>query len=187
MTSRALVKKIVQEKGAEPRLYLFDGERFTDALDGAEERPGERTPAETTPVIVMGVRGTGTAEVKFHDCEVGEEAVVGGVNGGFKVVLDDLNNGRTCVGAIGLGIAQGAIKEAEIYAKRRVAFGTAIINFQVIQHYIASVKAHIEAVRGVVYTAAYYRDKGSDLFPLYAQVAKYLGSRLAVDATRTAM
>ncbi len=43
MTSRALVKKIVQEKGAEPRLYLFDGERFTDALDGAEERPGERT------------------------------------------------------------------------------------------------------------------------------------------------
>jgi alkylation response protein AidB-like acyl-CoA dehydrogenase len=142
---------------------------------------------ETTPVTVMGVRGTGTAEVKFHDCEVGEEAVVGGVNGGFKVVLDDLNNGRTCVGAIGLGIAQGAIKEAEIYAKRRVAFGTAIVNFQVVQHYIASVKAHIEAVRGVVYTAAYYRGKGSDLFPLYAQIAKYLGSRLAVDATRTAM
>jgi alkylation response protein AidB-like acyl-CoA dehydrogenase len=80
---------------------------------------------ETTPVTVMGVRGTGTAGVKFHDCEVGEEAVIGGVNGGFKVVLDDLNNGRTCVGAIGLGIAQGAIKEAEIYAKRRVAFGTA--------------------------------------------------------------
>ncbi len=42
MTSRSLVKKIVQEKGAEPRLYLFDGERFTDVLDGAEERPGER-------------------------------------------------------------------------------------------------------------------------------------------------
>jgi alkylation response protein AidB-like acyl-CoA dehydrogenase len=142
---------------------------------------------ETTPVTVMGVRGTGTAEVKFYDCEVGEEAVVGGVNGGFKVVIDDLNNGRTCVGAIGLGIAQGAIKEAEIYAKRRVAFGTAIVNFQVIQHYIASVKAHIEAVRGVVYTVAYYRGKGSDLFPLYAQIAKYLGSRLAVDATRTAM
>jgi len=43
MAARALVKKIAQEKGAEPRLYLFDGERFTDALDGAEERPGERT------------------------------------------------------------------------------------------------------------------------------------------------
>jgi alkylation response protein AidB-like acyl-CoA dehydrogenase len=49
------------------------------------------------------------------------------------------------------------------------------------------VKAHIEAVRGVVYTVVYYRGKGNDLFPLYAQIAKYLGSRLAVDATRTAM
>ena len=27
---------------------------------------------ETSPVTVMGVRGTGTAEVEFHDCEVGE-------------------------------------------------------------------------------------------------------------------
>jgi alkylation response protein AidB-like acyl-CoA dehydrogenase len=42
-------------------------------------------------------------------------------------------------------------------------------------------------VRGVVYTAAYYRDKNVEFFPLYAQIAKYLGSRLAVDATRIAM
>lgn len=142
---------------------------------------------ETAPVAVMGVRGTGTAEVKFNNCEVGDEAIVGGLNGAFKVVLEDLNNGRTCVGAIGLGIAQGAIKEAESYTKRRVAFDMPIINFQVVQHYIASIKAQIEAVRGVVYTAAYFRDKNSELFPLYAQIAKYLGSRLAVDATRTAM
>jgi Acyl-CoA dehydrogenases len=142
---------------------------------------------ETNPVTVMGVRGTGTAEVKLHGCEVGDEAIVGGLNGGFKVVLDDLNNGRTCVGAIGLGIAQGAIKEAEAYARGRTAFGTAIINFQVLQHYVASIKAQIEAVRGVVYTAAYYRDKNVEFFPLYAQIAKYLGSRLAVDATRIAM
>ena len=126
----------------------------------------------------MGIRGTGTAEVKFHDCKVGEEAVVGGVNGGFKVMLDDLNNGRTCVGAIGLGIAQGTIKETEIYAKRRVAFGTAIINFQVVQHYIASVKAHIEAVRGVVYTVAYYRDEGSDFSRSMPRLPNTLGQGL---------
>ena len=142
---------------------------------------------EVTPVAVMGMRGTGTAEVKFRDCEVGDDAVVGGVNGAFKVVLDDLNNGRMCVGAIGLGIAQGAVREAFSYAKKRRAFGTTIINFQAVQHHLASIAAQIEAVRGVVYTAAYFRDKGSELFPLYAQVAKYLGSRLAVDAARTAM
>jgi alkylation response protein AidB-like acyl-CoA dehydrogenase len=72
---------------------------------------------ETNPVTVMGVRGTGTAEVKLHGCEVGGEAIVGGLNGGLKVVLDDLNNGRTRVGAIGLGIVQAAIKEAKAYAR----------------------------------------------------------------------
>jgi len=142
---------------------------------------------ETNLVTVMGVRWTGTAEVKLHGCEVGDEAIVGGLNGGFKVVLDDLNNGRTCVDAIDLGIAQGAIKEAEVYARRRTAFGTAIISFQVLQHYVASIKAQIEAVRGVVYTAAYYRDKNVEFLPLYAQIARHLGSRLAVDATRIAM
>ncbi|MEM1615804.1 MAG: acyl-CoA dehydrogenase family protein [Pyrobaculum sp.] len=142
---------------------------------------------ETTPVYVMGVRGTGTAEVKFKDCEVGDEAVVGGLNGAYKVILDDLNNGRTCVGAIGLGIAEGALKEAVEYAKRRVAFGNAVINFQVVQHYVASLRAQIEAVRNVVYTAAYFKDRGDPRFPLYAQISKYLGSRLAVDASRTAM
>jgi hypothetical protein len=77
---------------------------------------GEEEVCGENPITVMGVRGTGTAEVEFHDCEVGEEAVVGGVSGGFKVMLNDLNNGRMCVGAIGFGIAQGAMKEAEIYA-----------------------------------------------------------------------
>jgi Acyl-CoA dehydrogenases len=52
---------------------------------------------------------------------------------------------------------------------------------------VASIKAQIEAVRGIVYTTAYYKDKNVELFPLYAQIAKYLGSRLAVDAARTAM
>jgi hypothetical protein len=39
---------------------------------------------ETTPVTVMGVRGTGTAEVKFHDCEVGEVGML--LMGGRRVV-----------------------------------------------------------------------------------------------------
>ncbi len=33
---------------------------------------------ETTSVTVVGVGGTGTAEVKFHDCEVGEVGMLMG-------------------------------------------------------------------------------------------------------------
>ncbi|MFB6490138.1 MAG: acyl-CoA dehydrogenase family protein [Thermoproteus sp. AZ2] len=148
----------------------------------------ERGPCvEARPVVVMGMHGTGTAEVKLEGCEVGDEAVVGGVNGGFSVVLEDLNNGRTNVGAIGLGIARAALAEAWGYARRRTAFGRAIAEFQVVQHYIAELFARIEAVRNVVYTAAYLRDRGDASFPIYAQIAKLMGSRLAADAARTAV
>jgi len=142
---------------------------------------------EVSPVRVMGVHGTGTAEVKLNDCRVGEEALVGRLNEGFQVVLDDLNNGRTCVGAIGLGIAQAAFEEAYAYTKRRTAFGRPLADLQIVQHYLANVHAQTEAVRHVVYTAALYRDLKDPAFPMYAQLAKVLASRLAVDAARTAM
>ena len=142
---------------------------------------------EVSPVRVMGVHGTGTAEVRLNDCRVGEEALVGRLNEGFQVVLDDLNNGRTCVGAIGLGIAQAAFEEAYAYTKRRTAFGRPLADLQIVQHYLANVHAQTEAVRHVVYTAALYRDLKDPAFPMYAQLAKVLASRLAVDAARTAM
>ncbi len=42
---------------------------------------------ETTPVTVMGVGGTGTAEVKFHDCEVGEVGMLMGRRRVVSLVL----------------------------------------------------------------------------------------------------
>ncbi|MEZ0248092.1 MAG: acyl-CoA dehydrogenase family protein, partial [Thermoproteus sp.] len=142
---------------------------------------------EVSPVRVMGVHGTGTAEVKLDGCKVGEEALVGRLNEGFQVVLDDLNNGRTCVGAIGLGIAEAAFAEAYAYTKKRTAFGRPLAEFQIVQHYLANIYAQMEAVRQVVYTAALFRDVKDPGFPMYAQLAKVLASRLAVEATRTAM
>ena len=42
MAAKALAKKLEKEKGSAPRLYLFDGERYLEALSGAEERPRGR-------------------------------------------------------------------------------------------------------------------------------------------------
>ncbi|WP_405048191.1 acyl-CoA dehydrogenase family protein [Pyrobaculum sp.] len=142
---------------------------------------------EATPIEVMGVRGTGTAEVRLNDCRAGDDDVVGEVNGGWKMAMWGINMGRLNVGAIGLGIAEEALREAYIYAQRRIAFGKAISEFQIIQHYLAEMYARTEALRSVVYTAAKMRDAGDPDFPLYAQVAKLLGSRTAVDVVRLAV
>ena len=88
MTSRALVKKIVQEKGAEPRLYLFDGERFTDALDGAEDGSRLAVDATRTAMQIMGGFGYSTdskVEMLYRDAKATE--IYEGAN---EVVLNTL-------------------------------------------------------------------------------------------------
>ncbi|GGP21604.1 acyl-CoA dehydrogenase [Thermocladium modestius] len=142
---------------------------------------------ETSPIHVIGLRGTGTAEVKFVDCELGDDAVVGEVNKGFYVAINSLNLGRTCVGSIGLGIAERAMREAISYIKQRSAFGRSLADFQVLQHYVANMYAQTESVRSLVYSAAYMRDKSLPDFLLYAHSAKLLGSRLGVESTRVAI
>jgi alkylation response protein AidB-like acyl-CoA dehydrogenase len=142
---------------------------------------------ETSPIEVMGIGGSGTAEVKLNGCEASDDDVVGEVNGGWKVAINGINMGRLNVGALSLGIAEEALAQSMDYATRREAFGRKIAEFQVIQHYIAEMYIKTEALRSLVYTAAKMRDAGDPQFPLYAQAAKVLGSRTAVEVSRTAV
>ncbi|MFN3804895.1 MAG: acyl-CoA dehydrogenase family protein [Pyrobaculum sp.] len=142
---------------------------------------------ETTPIEVMGVRGTGTAEVKLDRCPASDEDVVGKINGGWSVAMYGINQGRLNVGAIGLGIAEEAFSQALDYARRRAAFGKLLTEFQAIQHYLSEMYARVESLRTLVYTTAKMKDGGDPQFPLYAQVSKLLGSRTAVEVTRLAV
>ncbi|AET32572.1 acyl-CoA dehydrogenase family protein [Pyrobaculum ferrireducens] len=142
---------------------------------------------EATPIEVMGMHGSGTAEVKFNNCRAGDDDVVGEVNGGWRVAMNGINLGRLNVGALGLGIAEESFIQAFKYAKKRVAFGRPISEFQIIQHYLAEMYIKAEAARSVVYTAAKMRDGGDPQFVLYAQAAKVLGSRAAVENSRLAV
>ncbi len=145
------------------------------------------TCIEATPIEVMGLHGSGTAEVRFNDCRAGDDDIVGEVNGGWKVAMNGINLGRLNVGALGLGIAEEAFVQAFTYAKKRIAFGRPIAEFQIIQHYLAEMYIKAEAARSVVYTAAKMRDESNPQFVLYAQIAKVLGSRAAVENTRMAV
>jgi len=142
---------------------------------------------EATPIEVMGVRGTGTAEVKFNECPASDDDVVGKVNEGWAVAMNGINMGRLNIGALGLGIAEEAFQQAFDYAHKREAFGKPIAEFQVIQHYLAEMYIRVESLRTLVYTAAKMRDRNDPQFPLYAQAAKVLGSRTAVESTRLAV
>ena len=125
----------------------------------------------------MGLRGSDTVEVVFEDCVVAADQMLGEPTGGFKTFMRTLTGGRISIGALALGVAQGAYEHALAYSKVRHQFGQAIANFQGIQFMLADMATQIEAARHLVYHAAMLRDAGRE-FTKEASMAKLFASEV---------
>lgn len=142
---------------------------------------------EVSPIEVMGVRGSGTAELKLSDCRAGDDDVVGKVNGGWEILTTTLNIGRTAVAGVAVGVARGAYEEALSWARNRELFGKKLVEFQNTQFELAEMLAAIETARTLTYYSANLYDTKSPDFILMTHVAKLQSARIAVDVTRRAV
>ncbi len=125
----------------------------------------------------MGLRGSDTVEVVFEDCVVPADQMLGEATGGFKTFMRTLTGGRISIGALALGIAQGAYEHSLAYSKVRHQFGQPIANFQAVQFMLADMAVKIEAARHLVYHAARLRDQGRE-FTKEASMAKLFASEV---------
>jgi alkylation response protein AidB-like acyl-CoA dehydrogenase len=147
------------------------------------DRPGVTIhPAEKK----MGVRGSPTHQISFDDVRVPAENILGTKGNGLKQTLETLDGGRISIGALSVGIAQGAFEHATDYAKQRNAFGKPITHFQAIQWMLADASIEIEAARLLVYRAAWLKDQGKR-FTSEAAMAKLFASEMAERVTRNAI
>jgi butyryl-CoA dehydrogenase len=127
--------------------------------------------------IKMGLRGSDTGELHFEDAKVPKENLLGKEGEGFKQFLITLDGGRISIGAMALGIAQGAYDKSLKYAKERIQFGQPITKFQAIQWKLSDMATQIEAARHLIYSAAWLKDQGkpyikeSAMAKLYASEA----------------
>ena len=108
----------------------------------------------------MGQRSSPSVEVLLNDCEVPVENRLGDEGQGLKIALSALDGGRIGIGALAVGLAQGALEESVKYAKQRKAFGKTISEFQAIQWMIADMQTEIEAARALTHYAAWLKDSG---------------------------
>ena len=131
----------------------------------------------------MGIRGSSTCELIFHDVKVPKENLLGEVNKGFKIAMATLDGGRIGIAAQALGIAEGAIEETVKYVQERTQFGRRISQFQNTQFELAKMQANTEAARMLVYEAACACDAGEP-FTHLAAMAKLVASNNASDVTR---
>jgi butyryl-CoA dehydrogenase len=146
------------------------------------------TPGFTVGVLEdkLGLRGSRTAELIFEDCHIPKEQLLGEKNLGFVGAMTILDRGRTAIGAMAVGIAQGALDESITYAKKREQFGKPIGKNQAIQWMIADMATSIDAARLLVMRAAYLEEKGLP-FSIEASMAKLFASDIAMKATRDAI
>jgi butyryl-CoA dehydrogenase len=134
----------------------------------------------------LGVRASGTAQVLLTECEVAADALLGEVHQGFVNALRILDNGRIGIGAMAVGLAQGAFEEAVKYAKGRVQFEKPIAEHQAIQFMLADMAMRIEAARALVHRAAWLKDQGRS-FKREAAMAKLYASEMSSFVTNKAI
>jgi acyl-CoA dehydrogenase len=101
------------------------------------------------------------ATLTFSDCTVGSDALVGSVNGGFKLAMQTLDIFRASVAAAALGMARRAFSEAVQHARTRKMFGQTLADFQLTQARLGEMSALIDAAAMLAYRAAWMRDRSS--------------------------
>jgi short/branched chain acyl-CoA dehydrogenase len=134
--------------------------------------------AQSPPLKKMGWRSSDTRELTFESCRVPAGNLLGPRGNGFRQFLEILDGGRIGVAALGLGMAQGAFELGLQYAKEREQFGRPIGRFQAVQFKLADMTTEIEAARGLVYKAAWLKDRGRP-FAQQAAIAKLYTGELA--------
>ncbi|MGQ0613623.1 MAG: acyl-CoA dehydrogenase family protein [Planctomycetaceae bacterium] len=136
----------------------------------------------------MGIRCVPVGELELHDCRVPNEQILGGKPGlGFKHAMMTLDRARPGVAAQALGLAQGALDFALLYATERVQFGAPISSFQMIQQMLADMSMKVEAARALVYAAARAVDLDSPSLTKYAAMCKCYATDVAMEVTTQAV
>ncbi len=133
------------------------------------------------------MRASDTSELILEDVKVSEDHLFGEEGVGFKQAMKTLDGGRISIGALALGMAQGAFEESVKYAKVRQTFGKPIIEHQAIAHKLAEMQVKVEAARLLIYKAANLKDQGlpyakaASMAKLYASEAGYEVANEAVQ------
>lgn len=135
----------------------------------------------------LGIRASATRELVFQDCRIPKDRLIGREGMGFIIAMKTFDKSRPGIGALGVGLAQGALDIAVEYARKRIQFGKPIITFQAIQHKLADMAIKTEAARALIYCAARHLDTDPPDAGKVAAMCKVFASDTAMEVTTEAV
>lgn len=139
----------------------------TDANAGARGISAFIVPAQqpglddSTHLQVMSPHPLAT--LRFTDCQLPTDSLLGELHGGFKLAMRTLDIFRASVAGAALGMGKRALQEAVSYSRSRPMFGGHLADFQLTQARLGDMAALLESAALLTYRAAWLRDtQGSD-------------------------
>jgi acyl-CoA dehydrogenase len=117
--------------------------------------------------------------IRLSGCRVPADAVVGTIDGGFKLGMQTLDFVRPSVGAAACGMAARALEEALTHTSTRQQFGQPLSALQLVREKLGQMMTELEAARLLVFAAAWRRDRGAERITLEAAMAKSYATEAA--------
>ena len=105
------------------------------------------------------VDGGRASEVYFENVSIPADALIGEEGGGLPLVNKVLDEATAAVGAEAVGVLRKLHEGTLDYAKQRKQFGTAISNFQVLQHRMVDMFIEVEQAVSMTYMATIKLDE----------------------------
>ena len=108
----------------------------------------------------LGMRGSNTCELVFHDCEVPEENILSDMGRGANVLMSGLDYERAVLAGGPLGIMDACMDVVVPYLHERKQFGQPIGEFQLMQGKLADMYTTMNACKAYVYAVGAACDRG---------------------------
>jgi acyl-CoA dehydrogenase len=158
------------------------GARGLSAFIVEGDNPG-LSVAERLPVIAPHP----LARLRFDNCRVPADALIGKPGDGFKIAMATLDVFRTTVGAAALGFARRAVAETATRVGGRHLFGAPMADLQMVQGHVADMALDLDAAALLVYRAAWAKDQGAARITREAAMAKLYATEAAQRIIDTAV
>ena len=134
----------------------------------------------------MGLNCSPTCEIRFDDCRIPADRLLGAEGEGWEQTKRTLDGGRISIAALSVGLAQGAFEHAKTYAGEREQFGRRIAKFDAIRNKLVSMHRKTERARLLTHRAAVTYDAGEPV-TLESALAKLDASEAAREVAEDAV
>jgi alkylation response protein AidB-like acyl-CoA dehydrogenase len=153
---------------------VVDGKDKITAFLVTPDMPGFQV--DDVALEKVGMRGSKTAKLSFHNMEVPAANVLGEPGRGLNLALHVLDFGRTTFGSTCTGSAKYCIERAAEHVTNRRQFKQPIGNFELVKEKIAMMQAYTYAMDAMTQLTAGLVDRGEEDYMLETAMLKVFAS-----------